>query len=422
MKIKTEPLKRRKGTGKAFPVRLKQTEISRVIPRVTSYFDSWRCRMVLSSRKLLLYADAAWLGGGHAAWAVSLGCDAQLGNSVTTGRVEALGPFNHSEPITSSRAELRAVIAALRLSDWKAEGFKSINVATGSTYVTGGVSRVKRWRDKGWKRKRGKDVSDRDLWELLLGETERWKDQDVEVCVLGVPREVTVETGKAASAAARKLQDQARFTDVALDPLLEAKNQPERVTIIIALGGNDLSPNSWQSTLLPMAQERSAETPERALKLLSGPPPAGIFIADAAITRHREVLERIIDAMHKGAKVVVGGVFASTVTPLEFARFFTILGLLWERAYPHRAPLYLRPGVLYRDSTVRLPRELMDKMYFIESVKESENWYTFTGNPAEHKAAVAYTTIGAGAFGFVGCVSHERGAINIARVMLGETL
>jgi len=264
----------------------------------------------------------------------------------------------------------------------------------------------------------GGDVEDKDMWELFLGEVERWNDKNVRVRLLSIPRNVNAHARLAADQAARTQQNKERFDDAVLDPSLSAKSKLQRFNIILALGGNDVSANSWESVLLPMTHMRSVETSELALELLRDSPPQGIFIADAVITRHREVLERIVDAMHKGANVVVGGGFASTATPLELARFFTILGLPWQRGAHLEANVSLQSGVLHSHLTVGLPRDLTDKMCFINGVKKSECWYTNSG--AEDQTAVAYTAIGDGRFGYVGCVSLERGAINIARAMLGQ--
>ncbi|KAH7180007.1 uncharacterized protein B0J16DRAFT_348042 [Fusarium flagelliforme] len=422
MNNNSEPLERRRGTGWAFPVAVAHIGHSNTNVVVTAPFDAEKRRHVLGDKnRLLLYVDGTCTDNGRGGWAVSLGCHPDLPNSVIYGRLKTLGPFGHSKPATTNRAHLRAVIAALRLSNWKEEGFDSITIATSSTYVVSkATTRLKKWVSNEWKTLSGGDVEDKDMWELFLGEVERWNDENVRVRLLSIPRNVNAHARLAAEEAARTQQNKEMFDDAVLDPSLSAKSELQRFNIILALGGNDLSSRVWQSTLLPMAQMRSAETPEQALELLRDSPPQGIFIADAVITRHREVLERIIDAMHMGAKVVVGGGFASTATPLELARFFTILGLPWERGTHLEANVSLQSGVLDSHLTVGLPRELTDKMCFVKGVNKSECWYTNSG--AEDQTAVAYTAIRNGRFGYIGCVSHERGAINIARAMLGQPL
>nr|CEG04890.1 unnamed protein product [Fusarium clavum] len=422
MRRNSEPLERKRGTGWAFPVAVAHIGHSNTNVVVTAPFDAEKRRHVLKDKnKLLLYVDGTCTDNGRGGWAVSLGCHSDLPNSAIYGRLETLGPFGHSKPASTNRAQLRAVIAALRLSNWKEEGFDSITIATSSTYVVSkATTRAKKWVSNGWKTLSGGDVEDKDMWELFLGEVERWNDQNVRIRLLCIPKNVNAHARLAAEEAAHTQQNKESFEDAVLDPSLSAKSKLPPFNVIVALGGNDLSANSWQSVLLPMAHVRSAETPELALQLLRDSPPQGIFIADAVITRHREVLERVIDAMHKGAKVVVGGGFASTVTALELARFFTILGLPWERGAHLEANVSLQSGVLDYHLTIGLPLELTDKMCFIKGVKKSECWYTNSG--AEDQTAVAYTAIGDGRFGYIGCVSHERGVINVARAMLGQPL
>lgn len=428
MKKQPNSLGRRKGTGRAFPVGLKHNANSNSDILSTAKFDAARLRMFLGNKnKLLLYADGACIDNGQknprGAWAVSLGCDAQTSNRVIAGRLEELGPFKHPNPATSNRAELRAVIAALRLSNWKEEGFTSITVATDSAYVVSGATTwTKKWLSNGWKLNSGHDVKNRDLWELLLGEVERWKDEAVEVRLLSIPRHLNTEADIAAKEAARTQPDRATFTDIVFGPVqpFSASRKLQHCILAVSLGGGGFSGNPWQSSLLGMAPVKPVYDPTEAVELLNGPnPPSMIFITDAVITRHREVLERIIDVMHMGAKVVAGGSFAMATTG-ELARCFTIIGLPWERGDYCRSTVELQSGVQDNDSTDLLPREISDKTCFIQGVEKSDGWYT--DPDAKVQTAVAYTAIGAGRFGYIGFINNERGPIDVLRVMLGLPL
>lgn len=92
-------------------------------------------------------------------------------------RLEEVGPTGLPSQPTSNRAELRAVVAALRcigpgnaqfeFSTLKYES--KLVVATDSTYVVDGATRwSKTWEKNGWKSSSGDDVKNRDLWEVLL--------------------------------------------------------------------------------------------------------------------------------------------------------------------------------------------------------------------------------------------------------------
>jgi ribonuclease HI len=61
-------------------------------------------------------------------------------DGVVSGQLEAEGPFGHTFPSTANRAVLRAVIAAVVLRDWKAEGVDTIVIATDSGYVVDGAT------------------------------------------------------------------------------------------------------------------------------------------------------------------------------------------------------------------------------------------------------------------------------------------
>lgn len=101
---------------------------------------------------------------------------------LASDRLEKKGPFGDVSPQTSNRAELRAVIAALRFRFWPGEGCRRFVIATDSEYVVEGATNwVKTWVENGWKtiggygQRAGEDVKNRDLWEVLLGEVERYK-------------------------------------------------------------------------------------------------------------------------------------------------------------------------------------------------------------------------------------------------------
>lgn len=104
-------------------------------------------------------------------------------------RLEEQGPTGEPHLQTSNRAELRAVIAALRFREWDGEGFTSIVIATDSEYVVEGITNwVRRWLRNGWKTSVGA-VKNQDLWKCLLGEMEKWNERGVQVQFWRIPRE-----------------------------------------------------------------------------------------------------------------------------------------------------------------------------------------------------------------------------------------
>ncbi|KJA14335.1 hypothetical protein HYPSUDRAFT_150563 [Hypholoma sublateritium FD-334 SS-4] len=72
-------------------------------------------------------------------------------------------------PLSSNRAELRAVHAALTLRDWRKEGFGKLVIACDSQYVVRGACEwVVNWKENGWKNTNGRNVTNKDLWMMLI--------------------------------------------------------------------------------------------------------------------------------------------------------------------------------------------------------------------------------------------------------------
>ncbi|KAI1259438.1 hypothetical protein F5Y18DRAFT_420716 [Xylariaceae sp. FL1019] len=89
--------------------------------------------------------------------------------------LEEAGPGGENHNVTSNRAKLRAVIAALEFREWQQEGWRSIVVATDLEYiVSGATSWLSAWAKRGWKKKRrSSPITNRDLWEELHGIIDR---------------------------------------------------------------------------------------------------------------------------------------------------------------------------------------------------------------------------------------------------------
>lgn len=163
--------------------------------------------------KGLIYTDGACLNNGHAdpkaGWAFWHGCQSAGEPLVASGRLEKKGPFGDDGAQTSNRAELRAIIAALRFRHWPGEGFHTLVVATDSEYAVEGATKwAKTWVKNGWKRRtdrRWDDVKNRDLWEALLGEVERYKSDGMVVEFWRIPREWNTVADAAAKGAAAKV-------------------------------------------------------------------------------------------------------------------------------------------------------------------------------------------------------------------------
>ncbi|KAJ0309259.1 hypothetical protein COL516b_003157 [Colletotrichum fioriniae] len=168
----------------------------------------------------IIYTDGACFGNGNAA---ARGGSAFIFKPVyandQSGRVafklEDQGSDGKTYRHTSNRAELRAAVAALRYRAWAGEGFRSIVIATGSTYVVNGATDWARaWVKKGWRLSTSENVKNRDLWEALLLNVERLYDRGVSVRFWWIPRKFIHEADRAAKGAAYILAPKIGFSDL----------------------------------------------------------------------------------------------------------------------------------------------------------------------------------------------------------------
>ncbi|KAH8657301.1 ribonuclease H-like domain-containing protein [Ilyonectria robusta] len=166
-------------------------------------------------KQFLIYTDGSCLNNGQAnpkaGWAFVFRPASTTPAGIISGRLENNGPFGDEHGQTSNRAELRAVLAALRFRHWVGEGFSTLVLATDSEYVAKGATEwIRGWVRNGWTTRTGADVKNKDLWEMLLGEAERWQDRGLAIQFWRIPRELNVEADRAAKEAADD-EDVARY-------------------------------------------------------------------------------------------------------------------------------------------------------------------------------------------------------------------
>ncbi|KAB8212825.1 ribonuclease H-like domain-containing protein [Aspergillus novoparasiticus] len=109
-------------------------------------------------------------------------------------RLEDRGLTAEIQPQTSNRAELRAVLAALRFRPWPNEGFNNLVIAADSAYVVEGITCwVRGWLQRDWRTRTGGAVKNRDLWERLLVEIDRLDEDDMQVKFWRIPRDCNTD-------------------------------------------------------------------------------------------------------------------------------------------------------------------------------------------------------------------------------------
>ncbi|KAK6066462.1 methyltransferase domain-containing protein [Seiridium cupressi] len=174
-------------------------------------------------QKILIFTDGACLNNGQpnprAGWGFVYGPGILDRRAVVSGRLESQGPFGDESAQTSNRAEIRAVIAALRFRDWADQGYRAVVIATDSEYAAEGSTEwVKTWLRNGWKTQGKAEVKNRDLWEMLLGEVERWQEKGLTIQFWKIPRYWNGLADAAAKDAAAESHVPSRWTECSRMP------------------------------------------------------------------------------------------------------------------------------------------------------------------------------------------------------------
>jgi ribonuclease HI len=164
-----------------------------------------------TATQFLIYTDGACLDNGGAnpragcAFVFKPTTQNPLVHGYTAFRLENEGPTSERHAQTSNRAELRAVIAALRFRYWPGEGADALVIATDSEYVAEGITTwVRGWLRRDWKTSMGSPVKNQDLWQCLLGEVEFWNEKGMCIEFWRIPREWNTEADRLAKKAANE--------------------------------------------------------------------------------------------------------------------------------------------------------------------------------------------------------------------------
>ncbi|KAF5535179.1 ribonuclease H [Fusarium napiforme] len=119
-------------------------------------------------------------------------------------RMEMFIGRDQSYQLSFNRAELRAIIGALRYRNWASEGFTTLVLATDSEYVVKGATEwIQAWLRRGWRKSGGGVVSNVDMWQVFLGEVERWDEYGVKIQLWRIPREWNTEADRLAKEGAQ---------------------------------------------------------------------------------------------------------------------------------------------------------------------------------------------------------------------------
>ncbi|KAM7197958.1 rnase h domain protein [Naviculisporaceae sp. PSN 640] len=220
--------KPKRGSGRVFPAKFQPPSTSVTPQELFSgrmkFMEVKRFTLHDDPRTGLIYTDGACSENGQtdpkAGWAFWHGLSLSGDKLCADGRLEKKGPFGDEAAQTSNRAELRAVIAALRFRYWPGENFRKLVIATDSEYIVEGATNwARKWAADNWTRRAAPrsrqrtDVKNKDLWLALLGEVEKYKDDGMEVLFWRIPRDwntVADAAAKGAAASDRNAPDEWR--------------------------------------------------------------------------------------------------------------------------------------------------------------------------------------------------------------------
>jgi ribonuclease HI len=154
-------------------------------------------------KTMFIYTDGACLSNGQDAprggFAFVFN---NSGSGTCSGALEQRSADDQIHGHTNNRAELRAVIAALRFRIWWGEGWRRVVVVTDSEYVgKGATTWLRNWSSRGWRTAAGRHVANRDLWDALSEVMGEMANGGCEISFWMVPRRFNTRADAAAKEA-----------------------------------------------------------------------------------------------------------------------------------------------------------------------------------------------------------------------------
>ncbi|KAK4209561.1 hypothetical protein QBC37DRAFT_391177 [Rhypophila decipiens] len=355
----------------------------------------------------LVCITAGLCEGKVAGWAVTVKNPAGKVKFVS-GRLEQRGPTGDTRDHTTIRAELRAAVAALRMTDFHTKGVRHVILATNSAYVPFGCTAViHKWLSTNTWTDMGKPVDNNDLWNMLL---------------------VNIDASVAARDALSK-PDVEMYQDVGLAGWDEHKGRTRVVQLSLLKNGHGRAPTTpgvasptsiWYDIAGPpsVASEwdctiERVRTTGMALSRLKQGPRKIIITHGCKSPLNNDLLSLLTKLIHEGSTVVIGGAFARSVEWPALNGFFEGLELSWKVSHKSGEMLINRvPGRGNDD----LADKYVVKTALLERVSLHAAWYAYEKRPGA--TAVAFVKIGDGRLGFVGDIDGEKTTRAIVKKML----
>ncbi|KAK0709413.1 hypothetical protein B0T26DRAFT_860122 [Lasiosphaeria miniovina] len=154
------------------------------------------------------------LPDSKAGWAFWHGVGPKDEPLVVSGRLETTGPFGDTWAQGRNRAELRAVIGALRFRHWPSDGIRTLVIASSSEHVVETSTNYITTLVEFDYLKRGAGIKDWDLWHTLLFTIRQYQKEGMAVQFWLIPREWNTVAVSAARKACAQEDAPSVWTDV----------------------------------------------------------------------------------------------------------------------------------------------------------------------------------------------------------------
>lgn len=170
-------------------------------------------------------------------------------------------------------------------------------------------------------------------------------------------------------------------------------------------------------------QVTQALTHQDALKHLSSPALAGVFVIDAGIVRAKSsaVVNKLVAYVKDGGSAVIAGCFSNFVTSLDLNKFFkNAWGLDWKYGSYFRTTFSVNPSnELAKRNPSLVTSYSMKALHLANISPEMALYGDYTGATPLKESPAACARVGRGLLGYLGDVNAEISSTNVVLAMLG---
>ncbi|KAF2667898.1 hypothetical protein BT63DRAFT_457199 [Microthyrium microscopicum] len=166
------------------------------------------------------------------------------------------------------------------------------------------------------------------------------------------------------------------------DPNESDGNDPRKrdsLILVIALDDGPLDTDSiisYYPPLLRMCRMLRAKKPEAAIRIITDDDPVIVFLADAYMREHEQLMDMLVGFVHAGGMLVCADKFAITINSVELKPFFSSFGLPWDMGACYRTAYVVNPACSHTPlSCHELTEKTNVKALLLENVAEGDKLY-----------------------------------------------